>query len=196
MTRIVVITAGFSTPSSSQQLGERLASATTAALAGPVEVTHVRVRELASDLAGYMATRIASPALRDALDAVGTASGVIAVTPVLNGSYSGLFKMFLDALDEGAMKGRPVLMAAAGGTARHSLVIDHAMLPLFHYLKAAPATTGVFAATEDWGDAEASLGRRVRAAGEEFAELVVSRPALDYADEFASVPDFEALLRG
>ncbi len=196
MTSIVVITAGFSTPSSSQQLGERLASATTAALAGPVEVTHVRVRELASDLAGYMATRIASPALRDALDAVGTASGVIAVTPVLNGSYSGLFKMFFDALDEGAMKGRPVLMAAAGGTARHSLVIDHAMLPLFHYLKAAPATTGVFAATEDWGDAEASLGRRVRAAGEEFAELVVSRPALDYADEFASVPDFEALLRG
>ena len=36
----------------------------------------------------------------------------------------------------------------------------------------------------------------MRAAGEEFAELVVSRPALDYADEFASVPDFEALLRG
>ena len=196
MTRIVVITAGFSTPSSSQQLGERLASATTAALAGPVEVTHVRVRELASDLAGYMATRIASPALRDALDAVGTASGVIAVTPVLNGSYSGLFKMFFDALDEGAMKGRPVLMAAAGGTARHSLVIDHAMLPLFHYLKAAVTPTGVFAATADWGDSAGQLRSRIESAGREFAQLVAEHPGAPAHDEFGGDIDFADLLRG
>ena len=197
--RIVAITAGTSVPSSSRMLGERLGEATIAALASsgvPAELTHIELRTLAVDLANHLATRVPGARLREAFDAVCAADGVVAVTPVLNGSYSGLFKLFFDALDEGAMTARPVLLGATGGTARHSLVVEHAMLPLFHYLKAAPATTGVFAATEDWGDAEASLGRRVRAAGEEFAELVVSRPALDYADEFASVPDFEVLLRG
>ena len=79
-----------------------------------------------------------------------SADGVIAVTPVFNGSYSGLFKLFFDALDEGAMQGRPVLLAATGGTARHSLVIEHAMLPLFYYLKALVATHPVFDYRLSW----------------------------------------------
>ena len=78
--------------------------------------------------ANHVATRLPGPALRDAFDAVCAADGVITVTPVFNASYSGLFKLFFDALDEGAMKGRPVLLGATGGTARHSLAVEHAML--------------------------------------------------------------------
>ena len=116
------------------------------------------------------------------------------MTPVFNGSYSGLFKLFFDALDEGAMKARPVLLAASGGTARHSLAIDHAMLPLFFYLKASVAPTAVFAATDDWG-ADSGLSARIERAGADLAALVHQRPAPPPADPWA-LPDFETLLHG
>lgn len=197
--RILVITAGLGSPSSTQLLGERLALSAQRVLeqtVDRVEIEHVELREIASDLVNLMATRVPSQRLVEVMDAVTHASGVVAVTPVLNSSYSGLFKMFFDALDVGALKGRPVLMAATGGTARHSLVLENAMLPLFFYLKAVPSPVGVFAATEDWGSAESGLSQRIEDAGAAFAELIQGRPAPEHADEFASMVDFETLLRG
>ena len=151
--RILVISAGLGSPSATQLLGDRLAKSARRVLeesVDRVEIEHIELREIASDLANLMVTRVPSPRLVEVMDAVTHATGVVAVTPVMNSSYSGLFKMFFDALDQGAMKGRPVLMAATGGTARHSLMIENAMLPMF-YLKAVPSPMGVFAATEDWG---------------------------------------------
>jgi len=199
MTHLVLITAGTGTPSASRLLGERLAQAAVGATAqgglaeAPI-VTHVELRTLAVDLAHHLSTRVPSRALQEAFDAVRDADGVIAVTPVFNGSYSGLFKLFFDALDEGTMSGRPVLLAATGGTGRHSLVIDHALLPMFFYLKARVSPIGVYAATKDWGE-DGRLARRIEAAAAEFVALVgVSSPAKHDA-EF-DVPDFEDLLRG
>ena len=74
----------------------------------------------------------------------------IVVTPTFSASYSGLFKTFFDVLEEGALDGTPVLIAATGGTARHSLVLELALRPLFSYLHAVVVPTGVFAATEDF----------------------------------------------
>ena len=100
-----------------------------------------------------------------------SADAVIAVTPVFSASYSGLFKSFFDVLDPQSLVGKPVLMAATGGSARHSLVLDYALRPLFSYLKATMVSTGVFAATADFGSDEAgrSLADRVHRAA---AELV------------------------
>lgn len=70
------------------------------------------------------------------------------------------------------------------------------MLPMFFYLKAVVVPTTVFAATDDWGNATSGLPRRIAQAGRDLAELMVVRPASDYADEFADVPDFATLLRG
>ena len=194
--RLVVVTAGSGTPSSTRLLGDRLADATLAAVGDGErwEVTHLELRELATDLASAMTTHLPSARLRAAFESVGTAAGVIAVTPILNGSYAGLFKLFFDLLDEGVLRGRPVLLAATGGTARHSLVIDQAMLPLFFYLKARVAPTTVFAATDDWGDAHAGLSGRIAQAGRDLSELMAACPATDHADEFADVPDFAQLL--
>lgn len=198
MTSIVLVTAGHGTPSSSRLLGERLADATVAELAragGAAEVTHLELRTLAADLANHVATRIPSARLREAFEAVRSADGVIAVTPIYNGSYSGLFKLFFDSLDEGALAGRPVLMAATGGTARHSLAIDHAMLPMFYYLKALPAPHPVFAATKDWGTTGGKLERRTARAAQAFARLVLSAGPAKPSDEF-EVTDFSDLLPG
>lgn len=191
---LLVVSAGMGSPSSTKLLGDRLAEATVSSLDAAVGVRHLELRDLAVDLAHHYTAHIASPALQDAYALVGRAAGVIAVTPVLNAGVNGLFKLFFDLLDEGVLAGRPVLMAATGGTARHSLAIDTAMLPLFFYLKAAVSPTAVFAATDDWGSAESGLSRRIEAAGRDFADLIRTRPARDYADEFADVPDFATLL--
>ncbi|MFI1961799.1 CE1759 family FMN reductase [Streptomyces althioticus] len=167
--RIVVVSAGLSVPSSTRLLGDRLASAAVASAgAGPGDVQVVELRDLAVEIAHTFTNGFPGPALSEAFDAVSGADGLIVVTPVFSASYSGLFKSFFDALsstDPEALTGMPVLIAATGGSARHSLVLDHALRPLFSYLRAVVLPTGVYAASEDWG-AEGLDARIGRAAGE------------------------------
>lgn len=197
-TRLAVVSAGLNVPSSSRLLADRLATAFTDQLGRDSEVTVVELREHARALADNLATGFPTGGLRDAVKAVTGADALIAVTPVFSGSYSGLFKTFFDVLDKEALEGQPVLLAATAGTARHSLMIEHAMRPLFAYLRALPVATGVFAAPEDWGAAGATseaLGERIRRAARELAESVTTRPRREQRDEFADVVPFERLLR-
>ena len=122
------------------------------------------------------------------------------MTPIFSASYSGLFKTFIDVLDKEALVGKPVLMGATAGTARHSLALEHAMRPLFAYLRATVLPTAVFAASEDWAGAgvdSALAGRIDRAAGE-LADLITGRPATARpVDTFADpTTSFEQLLHG
>jgi FMN reductase len=205
MTRkIAVVSAGLSDPSSTRLLADLLAKATVDALSATeaVEVETIELRPLAHALTDHLLTGFATGDLARALEAVTSADGVVAVTPVFSASYSGLFKTFFDVLEPGALDGTPVLVAATAGTARHSLVLEHALRPLFSYLHAVVVPTGVFAASEDWGAAgadQALVGRVERAAGE-LAALVRSRPSGRKPDQFdrdvASMGDFEQLLKG
>ncbi|EON22512.1 NADPH-dependent FMN reductase [Nocardioides sp. CF8] len=213
MTRtIVVLTAGLTVPSSTRLLGDQLADAVSAAVGArgeAVSFEYVEVRELAQDLAGYMTSGgVATPRLTAVREQISAADGLIAVTPVFSASFSGLFKMLIDALDTDALNGMPVLIAATAGTARHSLVLDHAMRPLFSYLRAVVLPTGVFAATEDFGST--GLSDRVARAAAELANAVVvsgSDHVAGFApdptarrrtsgNDLAPVADFAELLRG
>jgi len=175
--RIVVVTAGLTVPSSTRLLAEQLAEAVTAQVTArgeALEVEVVEVRELAAELASYMTSGgVPTPTLVRVREQVSSADGLIAVTPVFNASYSGLFKMFFDALDPAALTGLPVLIGATAGTARHQLVLDHAMRPLFAYLRAAVVPTAVFAATEDFGSH--GLSDRVARAAAELAAAVLAQ---------------------
>lgn len=190
---IVLVTAGLGVPSSTTLLGERIAAALSE---HRPEFAHstVSLREHAVDLVNYMLSRVPTAGLRVALDAVAEADGLVAITPVFNGSYSGVFKMFFDALDEKTISGKPVLLAATGGTPRHSLVIDQAMLPMFHYLRAIVVPTGVFAATQDWGASNTGLQRRIRSATEELSDLIRRFPRPEPGGD--DVVDFSTLLGG
>jgi len=199
--RIVVVNGGLGQPSSTRLLAERLGAATSDALLEhgmEADVDIIDLRGLAHPLADAVVTGFATGELRSALDALSAADGVIVVSPVYQASFSGLFKMFFDVLDEGALAGTPVLMAATAGTARHSLVLEHALRPMFAYLKAVAAPSGVFAASEDWGSARAeqSLGRRVDAAATELAALVAARPEGASGGAFDDVVPFDQLLSG
>ncbi len=201
---IAVVTAGLSVPSSTRLLADRLAAATAEAVAragqdATVEI--VELRQHARDLADNLVTGFPNGSLRGAVDTVVGADGLIAVTPVFAASYSGLFKTFFDVLDHDALAGQPVLIAATAGSARHSLVLEHAMRPLFAYLRSVVVPTAVFAASEDWAGATAAgttpaLAERVERAAVELADLVVGRPLAAPADPFASPTPFEDLLRG
>ncbi|MGX1512038.1 CE1759 family FMN reductase [Streptomyces collinus] len=175
--KLVVVSAGLSVPSSTRLLADRLAAvaapAATAPEPAPADVRVVELRDLAVEIAHTFTNGFPAPALADAFAEVAAADGLIVVTPVFSASYSGLFKSFFDALsvtDEDALTGKPVLIAATGGTARHSLVLEHALRPLFAYLKAVVVPTGVYAASEDWG-AE-GLDARIGRAAAELAALM------------------------
>ncbi|MFE4670363.1 FMN reductase [Streptomyces sp. NPDC056716] len=175
--RLVVVSAGLSVPSSTRLLADRLAAAVVKAAppAAPVDVRVVELRELAVEIAHHFTSGFPGRKLAEALDAVTRADGLVVVTPVFTASYSGLFKSFFDVLDKDALDGKPVLIAATGGTARHSLVLDHALRPLFSYLRAVVLPTGVYAASEDWG-AE-GLDERIERGGAELAALMAGRSA-------------------
>ncbi|PGH51001.1 FMN reductase [Streptomyces sp. Ru87] len=198
--KLAVVSGGLSRPSSTRLLADRLTEATGERLAQagrPVDVHAIELRDLATDIANHMVTGFPSAPLREALDAVAGADGVIAVTPVFTASYSGLFKSFFDVLDNNALTGTPVLIAATGGTARHSLALEHALRPLFAYLRAVVVPTAVFAASEDWGSGDAQtegLPVRVARAGEELAGLMAGRPAAAAAPEEEGVVPFEEQL--
>jgi FMN reductase len=199
--RVVVVQAGLGQPSSSRLLADRLAAATRDALlerGDEAEVVSVDLREHAHAMADALLTGFATGELRAALDAVRDADAVIAVTPVFQASFSGLFKTFVDVLDDGALRGTPVLMAATAGTARHSLVLEHAMRPMFAYLKAITVPTSVFAASEDWGaggTVDSGLSGRIDVAAAELADLLTGRPPrADRVDEFPDPVPFEQLL--
>lgn len=171
--RLVVVSAGLSVPSSTRLLGDRLAAAVGRETAVEVEV--VELRELAVEIAHNFTNGFPGRQLSAAIDAVTGADGLIVVTPVFSASYSGLFKSFFDVIDKDALAGLPVLIAATGGTARHSLVLEHALRPLFAHLRAVVVPTGVYAASEDWG--AAGLDGRIERAAGELVGLMAGRPA-------------------
>jgi FMN reductase len=144
-------------------------------------------------------TGFPSPALRSAIESVQCADALIAVTPIFSASYSGLFKTFFDVLDPDALSGKPVLIAATAGTARHSLALEHAVRPLFAYLHAVVVPTAVFAASEDWGTTDrvsGALADRTVTAAAELATLVAAREPVAPVDPFADPTPFEQLLAG
>lgn len=198
---LVVVSAGLSQPSSTRLLADRLAAATEHALRErrvEARVEVVELREHAQDLVNHLLTGFPSPALSAVITKVTSADGLIAVTPIFNASYSGLFKLFFDVLERDGLAGKPVLIGATGGTARHSLALEHAMRPLFAYLNAAVVPTAVYAAAEDWGrpgvPADASLTERIRRAAEELATAIVRAESASATDPFEEPVSFEDLL--
>lgn len=200
---LMVVSAGIGQPSSTRLLADRLGAAVEAGLVArmiSVDRRTVELRDHAGDLANHLVTGFPAPSLGAVIESVVAADGIIAVTPIFNASYAGLFKLFWDVVERDALTGTPVLLAATGGTPRHSLAIEHAMRPLFAYLGAPTMPTGVFAAAEDWGRSDApdaeGLADRIERAGAELAAAMAGERRASRADPFAASVPFEELLRG
>jgi FMN reductase len=197
---LAVVSAGLSQPSSTRLLADQLSAAAVAAAAEvgvELELRVIELRELAHDIADHLLTGFPPATLRQALETVEGADALIAVSPIFNASYSGLFKSFFDVLGKDALADKPVLIAATAGTARHSLALEHALRPMFGYLRAATVTTAVFAASDDWGGgdtADGALRARIERAAAELAREINRRAPATVADPFALTTSFADLL--
>ncbi|KLO62051.1 MULTISPECIES: CE1759 family FMN reductase [unclassified Dermacoccus] len=164
---LVVVSGGLSEESTTHRLADGLTKAvvTRADQAGlTTDVVRIDVRDLSQEIASASLTGFATGHLDEAYEALGRADAVIAVTPTYKASYTGLFKGFWDVTPDGVMAGVPVVVAATGGTARHSLVTDFALRPLFAYMKALVMPTAVYASPDDWA------GRGLEARASEAAD--------------------------
>ena len=181
---LVVVSGGTSDPSSTKLLADRVAQRVAALAERRGAAAHIRLielRELATDITTALTSQLITPKLQRAVDALGAADGVIAAAPVYKAGPSGLFTSFFHVLDNDLLIGKPVVLAATAGTARHALVVDDQMRSLFAYLRTLPVPTSLFAAPEDWGDG--GLERRIDRAAFELVLLLESGFARQVRDE-------------
>lgn len=179
MTAIVVVSGGLREPSSTRLLADRIVAEVRSEL---VSANHapsavvIELRSLGRAIMDAMLTGYPGPELESAFETIADADALIAVTPAFNASFSGLFKSFFDVLPEETLSDMPVLIAATGGTERHSLVLEHAMRPMFSYLHAIVSPTGVYAATDDFGgqSGRSDLAVRISKAAADFVRLLLS----------------------
>lgn len=171
--RLIVISAGVSEPSSTRLLADRITQRSLDHLRQMDCAASARSLELASlavGIAQATVTGLPPEAVQAAIEQVAAADALIACTPVYKAGISGLFKSFIDLLDNDLLIAKPVLLAATAGSSRHALVIDEQMRPLFGYMRALTLPTSVFAAPEDWGSPD--LGERIDRAATELAVAV------------------------
>ena len=173
--KLVIISAGTSDPSSTRLLADRIADRCcelAACHGNTVTSTIIELRELAADISSALVSQLITPKVQAAMTALGEADGIVASSPVYKAGPSGLFTSFLDILDDDLIIAVPVVLAATAGTARHALVADDQMRPLFAYLRALTIPTSLFAAPEDWGDP--ALNKRIDRAAVELVLLMES----------------------
>jgi len=85
------------------------------------------------------------PAIRQAAERVAQARAVVVATPVYKAAYSGVLKIFLDLLQQAALKGKTVLPLATGGSPHHMLALDYALRPVLQSLAARLILPGIYA---------------------------------------------------
>ena len=181
---LVVVSAGTSDPSSTRLLADQTAQRVAALAAGHghrVTTSVIELREISADISTALTSQLVTPRLRKAIDVLAAADGVIAASPVYKAAASGLFTSFFHVLDNDLLIGKPVVLAATAGTARHALVVDDQMRSLFAFLRALAVPTSLFAAPEDWGDP--ALNKRVDRAAFELVLLMESGFARKIRDE-------------
>ena len=181
---LVVVSAGTSDPSSTRLLADQTAQRVAALVGGHghrVTTSVIELREISADISTALTSQLVTPRLRKAIDALAAADGVIAAAPVYKAGASGLFTSFFHVLDNDLLIGKPVVLAATAGTARHALVVDDQMRALFAFMRALTVPTSLFAAPEDWGDP--ALNKRVDRAAFELVLLMESGFARKIRDE-------------
>lgn len=171
--RLVVISSGVSDPSTTRMLAERIAQAAIDHIrrsGGQATVSFIDLAPIAADIARSIVIGTPTEPVQKAIEQVAAADALIVSTPTYKAGISGLFKSFIDVLDNDLIVATPTILAATAGTARHAMVVDEQLRSLFAFLRALPVPTSLFAAPEDWADP--ALGKRINRAAAELAQLV------------------------
>jgi FMN reductase len=82
--------------------------------------------------------------------AVETTDVLVVGSPVYRASYTGALKHLFDLVHFESLIGKPVILAATGGSPLHGLVTEHQLRPLFGFFKALTLPTAVYALESDF----------------------------------------------
>ncbi|MDN3495323.1 FMN reductase [Planococcus sp. APC 4015] len=151
-----------------------------------IESQLIELADIGPSLAGALKRDDVSPDVADALRSIETADLLVVASPVYRASFTGLFKHLFDFVDQYALVGQPVLLAATGGGERHALIIEHQLRPLFGFFQAVTLPLGVYASTPDFEGHELrseSAERRIEQAvgrGLPFIEQAASLQTSEY----------------
>ena len=172
---LLALNAGVSDPSSTKILAERSGVAAIEhlqSLGKEARLECVDLAPLASQIMSSLLSATPLPEVQSLMEKMARADALVVATPVYKAGVSGLFKTFIDTLENDLIVAKPVILAATAGTSRHAMVVDEQMRPLFAFLRALPVPTSLFATAEDWSDP--GFASRIKRAGVELAELVAS----------------------
>lgn len=141
--RIVAISGNVQRPSKSRSLAGAIAAAIARQL--PASIEQYDILDAQPGLGTALARAELTPEALKVVEAIEQSDVLVVSTPTYKGSYTGLFKHLIDFVDMKALSGRPVVISATGGAARHALLIEHQLRPLFGFFSALTIPTGIFA---------------------------------------------------
>lgn len=145
---VVTVNGSYSTPGKTGALVELIAE--EIANQHDVHLEHVAVATLGPGFTDALGREQVSAEVEAKLRAVEQADLVVVGSPVFRGSYPGLFKHFFDLVGQYSLANKSVLLAATGGSERHTLIIDQVLRPLFGFMQAAIAPVGLYASAGDF----------------------------------------------
>jgi len=170
--RVVVVTAGLSEVSSTTRLGQLVADEACRqvhARGHGCDIVHIELRHIALAVTQSLISGRLEPEVQAAIEQIRHCDALIAATPTINASFSGLLKCFFDTLPTDLLRGLPTVIAATGGTPRHTLVLDSAVRPMLAYLRAVVLSSALFVTPDEWTDGRPTeeLQERIEAAATE-----------------------------
>lgn len=172
--KISTISAGLSNPSSTSNLTKSIRKEIEKQFQNS-ELNHYELKEYGHEILDRMFSGFSNEHLDNMLKIIEQSDALVLTTPIFNTGPSGLFKSFLDILEPGKFDGMPVILAATGGTDRHSLSIDYNIRPIMTYLHMEPMTTSIYASSDDWArNGKNSLSNRIQRAVSELSSRLNS----------------------
>lgn len=171
--KTVVLNGSLHKPSRTQVLLDHVGNALARHVA--LDRQSIELADIATEVGSALYPQQLPARAREAVAAIEAAEFLIVGSPVYRGSVPGLFKHLLDLIGMESLVGKPVLLAATGGSPRHSLVLDHQLRPLFAFFQTLTLPIGVYSVSQDIDN-----GQIVDAALRERVELAatLAAPAL------------------
>lgn len=148
LARIVGISGSVTRPSRTTALVEGV----LAKLEGHGEIRLVELVDEAPHVFSALTRASLSGRALDIIEAVEGADLLVVGSPVYRASYTGALKHLFDLVDHRALRGKPVLLAATGGSALHGLMPEHQLRPLFGFFNALTLPTTIYAVEDDFRD--------------------------------------------
>lgn len=148
--RFVAISGALQKPSRTEALLDAIVGELAVAL--PIDVHFIRLSEIGAGVGATLNRGALPPRVFSDVQAIEAADALVVATPVYRASYTGLLKHLFDFVGHESLVGRPVLLAATGGSERHCLMIEHQLRPLFGFFQALVLPLGIYASEADFED--------------------------------------------